>query len=439
MADFEHFYAQHIQELQQRTRHALEREGIDGLVIHSGQAKRKYLDDMDYPFFVNPHFKAWLPVLDNPNCWLIVNGSDKPKLIFYRPKDFWHKVPPEPNAFWTAYFDITLLTNARAVEKYLPFDKAKYAYIGEYLEVAQALGFELVNPDRVMHYMHYHRTVKTDYELACMREANKLAVAGHLAAKSAFEQGLSEFDINLAFCCATRQGDNEAPYGSIVALNENSAILHYTAMDKVSPAESRSFLIDAGAHFHGYAADITRTYARESNQFAELITAVDKMTLELIDMVKPGVAYTDIHLATHLKVAETLHQFGLVNLSAQDIVEQQITSTFFPHGIGHHLGLQVHDTGGLIDDDWGTPKPAPEQHPFLRNTSTIDTRHVLTIEPGFYFIDSLLADLKATPQSRYINWNKVDEFRPFGGIRVEDNVIVHKDRNENMTRDLGLN
>ncbi|MDN4502084.1 Xaa-Pro dipeptidase [Alteromonadaceae bacterium BrNp21-10] len=438
MIDLASLYPAHIAELQHRSRDALAREGIEYLVIHSGQTKRKFLDDSDYPFFVNPQFKAWVPVVDNPNCWLIVNGVDKPKLVFYRPNDFWHKVPPEPTEFWVEQFDIVFLTNARAVEKHLPYDKKKSAYIGEYIEVAQALGFELVNPDRVMHYLHYQRSYKTDYELACMREANQIAVAGHLAAKSAFEQGLSEFDINLAFCCATRQGNNEAPYNSIIALNENSAILHYMQFDKTPPAQHRSFLIDAGAEFHGYAADITRTYAAENNHFAELIQGMDGITLELVDMLKPGVSYPDIHIATHGKIAQLLNRFGFVNLSAEDIEAQGITSTFFPHGIGHHLGLQVHDVGGLIADDRGTPQLAPAEHPFLRNTRVVEAKQVFTIEPGFYFIQSKLAELKASPQSQYINWDQIEQFRPFGGIRIEDNIIVHRDHNENMTRELGL-
>ena len=77
-------------------------------------------------------------------------------------------------------------------------------------------------------------------------------------------------------------------------------------------------------------------------------------------------------------------------------------------------------------------------HPFLRSTRLVEPRMVFTIEPGLYFIDSLLAELKGTEQSKYINWHKVDAFRQFGGIRIEDNVIVHRERNENMTRDLGL-
>lgn len=438
MQQLDELYPDHVQQMQSRTKEALLREGIDGLIIHSGQSKRMFLDDNYYPFIVNPQFKAWLPVVDNPNCWLIVNGVDKPKLIFYRPKDFWHKVPDEPNEFWSKHFDIVLLAQADAVEKHLPYDKVKYAYIGEYLEVARALGFEIVNPDRVMHYLHYQRAYKTDYELACMRQANLIAVEGHKAAEQAFRQGESEFDINLAYSKATRQGENEVPYGSIIALNENASILHYMVLEKDAPKESRSFLIDAGASFHGYAADITRTYASQSNRFNDLIKCMDNVTTSLVDKLAPGVEYGDVHVAAHEMIGNIISDFGIANLSGQDIVEQGITKTFFPHGIGHFLGLQVHDVAGHVADDRGTPKPPPEAHPFLRTTRMIEARQVFTIEPGLYFIDSLLADLKGSEKSKYMNWDIIDSFRPFGGIRIEDNIIVHRDRNENMTRDRGL-
>ena len=176
-------YAEHIATLQQRTRTICESEGLEGLVIHSGQAKRQFLDDMYYPFKVNPQFKAWLPVIDNPHCWIVVNGNDKPKLIFYRPVDFWHKVPDEPRDFWAEYFDIELLLQPDQVEKLLPYDKAKYAYMGEYIEVAQALGFSIMNPEPVLNYFHYHRAYKTQYELECLRNANRIAVDGHKAAR----------------------------------------------------------------------------------------------------------------------------------------------------------------------------------------------------------------------------------------------------------------
>lgn len=432
-------YPQHIQEMQSRTREALQREGIDGLIIHSGQSKTRFLDDNHYPFAANPHFKSWVPILDNPNCWLIVNGVDKPKLVFYRPKDFWHVVPEEPSDFWVDQFEIVFLAQANMVEKHLPYDKSRFAYIGEYIEVAKALGFDHMNPDRVLHYLHYQRAYKTDYELVCMREANRIAVDGHRAAASAFEQGLSEFDINLAYNRATRHDDNQVPYTSIIALNQNAAILHYMVRDQFKPARSRSFLIDAGASFHGYAADITRTYCSETHAFADLILAVDRVTVELAQQLKPGIPYADIHVAAYRKIAGILADFGIVNLDPDGIVDLGIVSTFFPHGIGHFLGLQVHDVAGHVSDDRGTPNPPPESHPFLRTTRMVEARQVFTIEPGLYFIDSLLADLKSTPESKYINWDVIDEMRPFGGIRIEDNIIVHREKNENMTRDLGLN
>jgi Xaa-Pro dipeptidase len=438
MLELATLYQQHIDTLQERTRHALEREGLDGLVIHSGQGKRLFLDDNHYPFKVNPQFKAWVPVVDNPNCWLVVNGVDKPKLIFYQPVDFWHKVPPEQDGFWTKYVDIQYLQQANEVEKLLPYDKTRYAYIGEYLEVASALGFTNVNPDRILQYFHYHRAYKTDYELACMREAGSAAAAGHIAARLAFEEKQSELDIHLAYCKAANTSENDLPYSSIVALNEHAAILHYMHCDTFTPNEHRSFLIDAGANFNGYAADVTRTYCGFEHEFKDLISAVDRVTLSLIDALKPNVPYSDIQNLAHEGIAAILQQADIVKMDVADMVEQGVTQTFFPHGIGHFLGLQVHDTGGLVADDRGTPKPAPEAHPFLRCTRVVEAKQVFTIEPGLYFIDSLLADLKRSVHSRHINWKKVDYFKPFGGIRIEDDIIVHRDRNENITRNSGV-
>lgn len=439
MSNYSTTYSQHIAIMQARVQEALLRESIDGLVIHSGQSKRCFLDDTYYPFKVNPQFKAWLPVIDNPNCWIIVDGHSKPTLIFYRPVDFWHKVPDEPSDFWVNEFNIVMLDKAEAVEKHLPFDKDKYAYVGEYIDVAKALGFSLVNPDRVLNYLHYHRAYKTDYECQALREATAIAVKGHRSAHGAFLQGESEYGINQAYLTATLQSDVSVPYDSIVCLNQHAAILHYTARERAAAQPSRSFLIDAGAQVNGYASDITRTYTRDTGIFADMITQVDALTLTLIDGLKPAASYVDSHLQAHHGIAQILHAHKVVNLSPEDIVSSGISRTFFPHGIGHHLGLQVHDPAGHVADDRGTPQPPPEQHPFLRNTRTVAVGHVLTVEPGLYFIESLLQDLKATQNSQYINWDVVDSLKPYGGIRIEDNVIIHRDRNENMTREAGLN
>lgn len=431
-------FAEHIKVLQARVVEALKLQHFDALIIHSGQLKKAFLDDQTYPFKANPHFKHWLPVFENPNCWLVVNGIDKPKLIYFRPVDYWHKAPPEPVDFWADYFDIELLSRAELVADLLPYDRASMAYIGEHLEVAQALGIGHANPEYVLNYLHYHRSFKTDYEMHCLRQANEIAVRGHQAAKAAFLEGLSEFEINQAYLNAVGQSDNEVPYASIIALNEHAAVLHYSHPERQSPIELRSFLIDAGANFAGYASDITRTYSAKQDRFADLIKAINQLQLALIGDIKVGMRYTDLHLRSHQLLAQVLLDFGLAQGSIESLVNTEITNTFFPHGLGHLLGLQVHDVAGFMQDERGTPLAAPQAHSALRCTRIIEPRQVYTIEPGVYFIDDLLGQLKQRSEHKQVNWAKVDEFRPYGGIRIEDNIVVHSSQIENLTRDAGL-
>ena len=431
-------YPAHIQTLQQRTKNALARENLDGVVIHSGQEIKAFLDDNSYPFRVNPHFKAWLPVTDIPNSWLIVNGEDKPTLIYYQPVDFWHKVIELSDSYWTEFFDIKLLKHASDVDKLLPYDKKGFAYIGEHLEVAKVLGFEEINPEPLVNYFHYHRAYKTPYEHECLRRSNALAVKAHKAAKNAFLQGESEYIIQQIYLQAIQQSENQMPYGNIVALNENASILHYTALDRDVPQAHRSFLIDAGASYNGYAADITRTYSFKRDRFAELIARMDQLMLNTVDGLKPGVSYVDLHINAYHAIAEVLAEFNLINVSADTAVESGIVSSFFPHGLGHHLGLQVHDVGGFMADERGTHISPPEPHTFLRTSRVVESTQVFTIEPGLYFIDSLLAEIKQSSNADMVNWQNVDLMKPFGGIRIEDNIIVHQSHNENMTRDLLL-
>ena len=134
-----------------------------------------------------------------PNCWLLVNGTDKPTLIYYQPVDFWHKVIGLAEDYWNEFFDIKILAKASEVDKLLPYDKKAFAYIGAHIEVAKALGFEHINPEPMINYLHFHRAYKTSYEQECMRRSNAIAVKGHKAAKAAFFDGASEYDIQHAY------------------------------------------------------------------------------------------------------------------------------------------------------------------------------------------------------------------------------------------------
>ena len=294
-----------------------------------------------------------------------------------------------------------------------------------------------VNPEAVVNSLHFDRTQKTEYEIACIRRANQRGARGHRAAERAFREGLSEYEIHFEYLRAADHTDEEVPYGNIIALNENASTLHYYhhVRERIAENELHSFLIDAGASYNGYASDITRTYSRRRDEFQELIDGMDAMQLDLVKDCLPNTNYPDIHMKAHRGVGELLARFGFVrDVDGNGAVERGITSTFFPHGVGHYLGLQVHDVAGFMADRSGKTIPKPEGHPYLRLTRVVDPGHVFTIEPGLYFIDSLLADLRNGENAKYVNWDKVYSFRKYGGIRIEDNVLVLETGNENMTR-----
>ena len=268
-----------------------------------------------------------------------------------------------------------------------------------------------------------------------MRLAAERGAAGHVAAEAAFRNGKSEFDIHRAYCKAVNHIEAELPYDNIIALNEHGAVLHYTNLDRATPDEARSFLIDAGAQVHGYASDITRTYSREDRRFQELIDRMDAMELAILDKVQAGVDYRDLHVHAHKMLAELLVDAELATGDPNTLLETGVTSAFFPHGLGHLLGIQVHDVGGHQGNESGTIIDPPSGHPFLRLTRVLEENMVLTIEPGLYVIDMLLENLRGTPGEALVNWATVGWLRPYGGIRIEDDIRVKANGVENLTRD----
>lgn len=427
-------YPEHLRTLQAHADSALARGGFDHLLLAAGVLRDQFLDDRPYPFAVNPHFKHWLPVTRAPGSWLVYTPGKRPKLIYLQPRDYWHVVPEAPAGYWVEHFEIVIVHEADAVAAHLPRALARCAILGE--DIAAVGAAQPNNPQGVLDYLHWQRSFKTDYELAMLRVASKLGVRGHRAALAAFRAGKSEYDINTAYLNAVHETENELPYGNIIALNQHGAVLHYMDLNRAPPAHADSFLIDAGASFHGYASDITRTWAApHADQFQALIDAVDAAQRGFVAKVRSGQDYADLHIHAHHVLAGILRDQDFIRMSAESAVESGVSSTFFPHGLGHLLGLQVHDVAGFQIDDAGGHMPRPAGHPYLRCTRTIEPRMVMTIEPGIYFIDMLLAELKAKPQAREVNWTKVDAFRRYGGIRIEDDVACTDGEPENLTRE----
>lgn len=411
---------------------AMERENLRELVIEAGGQHMIFQDDQPYPYRVNPWF-AWLaPASAAPGSLIHIGYNGPPKLIFVAPDDYWHSPPSIPDDSWTACFDLVPVASAAAARAALPAGDAARAWLGESPPAAQ---IGPVNPARLIAHLEQARCRKTAYEVACLREATRIGVLGHLAAERAFRNGASEFDIHLQFLAATRQNEIELPYGSIVALNEHCATLHYQLRDLDPPRRRHSLLIDAGASCRGYASDITRTWATGPGIFATLVDGMHRLQQDLCEAVKPGLDWRELHLRTHLLVAQLLKTTGVLRMSAEEAVSTGASSAFLPHGLGHLLGLQVHDIGAFRPTADSEPLPRPPGHPSLRLTRPLVAGMVVTVEPGLYFIDSLLEKLRASPQGSAVNWTLVDTLRPCGGIRIEDNVVVTQSGHENLTRD----
>ena len=428
MSELSSLYADHIKTVKERHDRALRESGYDHVVVSGGALHVAFLDDLYYPFKVNPHFKSWVPVVDNPHCFLVYTPGQTPRLVYYQPVDYWYKPAGAPQGYWTSHFDIRVITDPQQAKEQFP-NSGRVAFLGE----PEELQTGDLNPQPLLDRIHWERSWKTDYEIECVRQANVKAARGHRAAEKAFRAGQTEYEIHLEYLRASDQTEEELPYGNIIALNENASVLHYMnhGRDKVP---MHSFLIDAGASVNGYASDITRTYSRNGDEFGALIQAMDAMQQELCAAVKPGANYPDIHMLAHRKVAAILAQFGFVKLDADAIVQTGISSTFFPHGVGHYLGLQVHDVAGFMADPSGKSIPKPEGHPYLRLTRKVEPRMLFTIEPGLYFIEPLLSDLRKSDNAKHVNWEKVDAFRKFGGVRIEDDVVVTEGGHDNLTR-----
>lgn len=422
-------YADHVATIEARHTKALAASGFDAVVVHSGTAAKKTTyDDQFWPVRPTPAFQHWAPLYD-AECFIVVEPGKKTVLVWPEQTSIWERpAAPEATTF------LSVLDVRRDPKPALPNGK-RVAFIGENRALAKELGFEddAIDPPVLSRALDALRVLKTPYEIACLAEANKRAALGHDAVRKAFAGGeRSELELHLAFLQATRQDDPETPYKNIVALGRNGAVLHHIAYGR-DASKAGSILLDAGATFMGYCSDITRTWTKPdgaaSQTFAGMVTAFEAMQQRLVAKVAIGTPYEALHDESHRQVSAILKEAGLATGTVEEIDAKGISRAFYPHGLGHSLGLQTHDVGCAL------LKPRAD-NPFLRNTSVVAEDQVFTIEPGLYFIEGLLSDLRKKPEGKLVDWNVVEALAPFGGIRIEDDVVVTKTGVRNLTREV---
>jgi len=284
------------------------------------------------------------------------------------------------------------------------------------------------------------RVIKSKKEIDILRFIGKVSSEIHVLCMRNNKPGLKEFQIEALykFASLTTVGSRFMAYNCICCNGTDCATLHYN--DNLKEYKDGSLtLCDMGMKFYGYCSDITCTYP-VNGKFTEkqkhIYNAVLDATNEVIKNTKPGAKWDDLHLLAERTIVKHLIKIGIIkDFPLEELEEKRIGAIFFPHGLGHFLGLRVHDVGGYLLGHPERVKKAGLKS--LRTRRELRPGMCITIEPGCYFTQYTLNAAKENPEiSGYLNWDKVEEYKEVGGVRIEDDVIITEDGMENLSASL---
>ena len=273
------------------------------------------------------------------------------------------------------------------------------------------------------------RRPKDDVELDRMRIAVDATAAGFADLVRLIDPGRTERELRIDLEASFfRNGGDFLAFDSIVAAGVHAAVLHFSPTTRAL-RDGEVLLVDAGAEHRGYAADVTRTYVVAGTFSGEqqvVQEAVRRANEAAIAACGPGVRWREVHRAAALVLADGLLELGVLRGDPESLLESGAVTLFFPHGVGHMLGLGVRDAGVASDEEEQPPPGLPR----LRVDIPLEPRHVWTIEPGIYFVPTLLARERGRDG---VNWSRVEELLDFGGVRIEHDVLITADGSEVLT------
>ncbi len=367
------------------------------------------------------------------------------------------------------YFYLTGLDCPRGIVAYDPRDGAWHSFVAEVTEAErvwegrkQALGEPLagfaawldrragrpvaqlganlpgVTTDagltaRIREHFTHARRAKDAGELALLRRSAAATAAGYARLRTLLQPGITERALQIELEAEFfRHGATRTGYDSIVGIGSNSAVLHFSPGDRAARAGD-FVLVDAGAEIDRYVTDVTRTYVVGTptpfqRDLHQVVLAAEQNT---IARCRPGAEWRDLHLAAATEMVAGLVAMGVMRGRPESLVEQEAHTLFFPHGLGHMVGLGVRDAGGLLPGRAKDPRPCLRT---LRMDLPLAEGYVVTVEPGLYFIPAVLND--PARRARFhdcVNWPIVEQHLDLGGVRIEDNIVVTAGAPENLT------
>ncbi|RUP43978.1 peptidase M24, structural domain-containing protein [Jimgerdemannia flammicorona] len=281
------------------------------------------------------------------------------------------------------------------------------------------------------------RLTKQDWEIDLLRRINRISSDAHERLMREVRPGQNEYEMHALFVyeCA-RRGAFFQCYAPIVASGKAAATLHYNRNNRWLEAENpyQMLLVDAGAELMCYGSDITRTYPTGGKFSAEarvIYNIVEEMQDACYAIIKPGVEWERVHRTAELVGLRGLVKAGILVGNEEELLKSHVTAAFFPHGLGHLLGLDVHDVGGYPAGVERIQEPGIR---YLRMRRPLQKGMVVTVEPGIYFCDFMIDPVLSDPDTaRFINREVLARYRSVGGVRIEDDVLITEDGFENLT------
>lgn len=301
----------------------------------------------------------------------------------------------------------------------------------EALEGVKAGKYEL-NKEALHPILTALRVIKTEKEILFMRRAAYVSSQAHVYVMRHVKPGLFELQLEAMFKAWTNYfgASRHTAYTCICGTGPHGAILHYGHAGRPNDrllADGDTCLLDMGGEYKGYASDITRSYpvnGKFTKDQKDVYDAVYNAHQTVMKNMKPGVSYVDMHQLAERQILTKLLEMGiLTGATVDELMAVHMGAVFMPHGLGHHIGLAVHDVGGYLPDDPKRPTiPGPC---YLRTACVLRENMVITVEPGCYFNDSTLGRALANEaQAKYIDTKVLERFRGTGGMRLEDDVLV---------------
>ena len=283
------------------------------------------------------------------------------------------------------------------------------------------------------------RVIKTDLELDVMRYATRISCEAHCEVMRQIHTGMMEYQVEalFKFKCHFDGGMRHQAYQCICAGGLNGATLHYGHAGAPNAGQlltGQMALFDMGGEYHCYCSDVTCSFPVDGHFSADqrlVYEAVLSASRAVLSAMKPGVSWLDMHRLAERRILEALLAGGVLQGSLEELEAAHVGALLQPHGLGHLIGLDTHDVGG-----WpiGTQRPTAPGLCKLRNGRVLAENMAITVEPGCYFIPALLEPAFKDPATQHLlNEPRLRSLIGFGGVRIEDDVIVTHDGCENMS------